>query len=71
MHLLDWLLRPTRPGQDRPCDPLPDIIDHARRANAEAIAAVNESRQRRGEEPLGPAWEDLLYRDGGRDRGGG
>lgn len=63
MALLDWL-RGTAPqtpeGSRRPrrCDRLAETVEHAEKANAEALAVVNESRQRRGAPPLD--WADLL-----------
>lgn len=60
MNLLDWLLRPAPSKPAQRCDPLADIIDVARDAQREALAAVNESRRERGEPPLVPSWEDLL-----------
>ena len=48
-----------RTPEERP-DPLADMIEHAEAVKRDAIAAVNESRRRRGEPELDPSWEELL-----------
>jgi hypothetical protein len=68
---MNWLTklfgdRPNGPPP-RP-DPLDDLIQLADEQSAEALAAVNESRIRRGERPIEPTWEQLFRREPSRVR---
>ena len=41
-------------------DALAETVERAEAATREAVAAINESRRRRGESPLDPSWEQMF-----------